>query len=384
MVDVCWKNTTDGDAIAFNLTCATPATGAAREMTNLVCVDRVWFDSRMRDYVFDNCSFLAGFATLYDGAIYAPEFKNCHIHCPGISNVFPTAENCLYTSPDDVENPHFTSFRGEITAVLYDGGVAERFGAYTSGGDDDVGDLVLPGHPATTQTVTVRNMLVLPDRGGECSAILVSLAGGPGIEVTAENCTSKRYLIAVNEGEASGAGYVADIANCIIWNDGSAAVGDVCHNVMADPADDIVTDAHNNGVNGITTPYRGPASMYAATPGTGDITGDPDFLDRTRDCAAYAVEFFGATGTEAQQQQAFLDALAEKWDSTSEFYQWSISDIIEWIKQGFIPQNPDYRTASDTGGIIGAVDDEIPVVVSDDLPSVFGGELGISIIFEEE
>lgn len=112
----------------------------------------------------------------------------------------------------------------------------------------------------------------------------------------------------------------------------------------------MVTDANrwpDSTSNG--TIYDVP--MRGAVPGSRDLVNqDPMFIDANRNIKRWVENRAGleaGTGTAS----AAMNYLATGPGTMQE----RISDLIQWVREGFTPQNPAFRSAAHDGGSIGAV-----------------------------
>lgn len=126
--------------------------------------------------------------------------------------------------------------------------------------------------------------------------------------------------------------------------------------------DQIVAD-YNNGYNFdntknwySSTDYSATAGGYdafvmSASPGANDLSVDPDFVDETRDLAAWDTSLSGA-GTAASA----LAELRNRNDDSGYDSNYTISALIDYVQAGFVPQATALNGAGYGGEDIGAMD----------------------------
>lgn len=155
----------------------------------------------------------------------------------------------------------------------------------------------------------------------------------------------------------------SSIRSDLSWD--TSARGYVFSNMTAVPTNnDVITGANldyngkYNVATGAGNTINGSAGQsldgyqnlkITASPGAHDVTGDPQFVDKTRNLATWGQITQGADGTVA-------GALAKIAANPALIY--SASDgttLIPWVRAGFTPTNTAYRGTAHDAGDIGAV-----------------------------
>jgi hypothetical protein len=105
-----------------------------------------------------------------------------------------------------------------------------------------------------------------------------------------------------------------------------------------------VYPAPDNHCNG--TPYQ---SACTSAPGLHDVNGkNPRFVDTTRNLGRWAQANHGGNGSTADAVAVFAGTPAAELGDR-------IISLLSYVREGFRPQNPAYRTAAHDGTTIGAV-----------------------------
>jgi Divergent InlB B-repeat domain len=108
-------------------------------------------------------------------------------------------------------------------------------------------------------------------------------------------------------------------------------------------------NAPNDKCNG--TPYRMACSEV---PGWNDLNDeDPRFIDTTRNFEKWGQVLHGADGTVAGSLAVFAATPANELSAR-------ITELLTFVREGFMPQNEAYRTAAHDGTTIGAVQMTMP------------------------
>ncbi len=286
--------------------------------------------------------------------------RNTIVHNDTV-NVIGSAKDCYFLNTNS-GNPHYLIIDDSLTTPTYTGLIFECTG---TGG---AGDCIFTQNVDTgTPTLTVKNCIVLPDSSGKTSGKLISDLVTTNVAHTVEHNTycstgGESGLISMSETQASIAGNVASCRANISW---SSTVSTNNYAVFSQPsgpapAIDAVTVA---GYNGFWNPNTGtcfynsstsqagvvgyqnikisPNTPYPnATVGTGDVSGDPGFVDSTRDIGSWGTTR-GADGTAA----GALALLA----ANPALLGQSTTGLLAWVRAGFRPTNTAFKAVSYPG-----------------------------------
>jgi hypothetical protein len=151
------------------------------------------------------------------------------------------------------------------------------------------------------------------------------------------------------------AGIYTAIKNNIVWRP-SPSEGTIVSAVPETPASNSWLSVSNNWRFNFTNTAGGPrgyykyygTKAYATTPGTGDRSGDPQFVQPTRNFTNWCTVY---------KQRPSLDACLLKfaWGSGTYDPSFVLSDAITWVRNGFAPQNPLVARAGDDNRYVGAI-----------------------------
>lgn len=284
------------------------------------------------------------------------KFQNNYIYTQ-ITNavVFPGDIKDLYMSNPSTNTPslnqHWTTYSG-ARAFTFDGLLFE---------DDDpsdaVGDGVLADNTAGG-SIMVKNSIKLPGAGGQSSGTMFSALGGANTVMRGEHNTvhlggdvdSSGYRY--GETYSGYAGMYPSIRCNLFWD--TTVRG---FKITADPppgVTDVVTLADYNGgyLFAAGTEGLGYNITTSATPGQHDVTGNPMFVDSTRNIATWAV---------LRGQANAGDSLATKQAAARAYIQADatqvgarIADLISYVRAGFVPQFIGYAYTCYDGSNMGA------------------------------
>ena len=223
---------------------------------------------------------------------------------------------------------------------------------------DGAGDCLTFNNPGSAKTIEVRNCILLPNAAGVGIGSLSSCLGGANLTLRSKHNTYCSGLgVYIGETYPGHDGMLQICESNIGWNE-TVGIGWV---IQADPGVTIDTihsaAARNNGKwNPSGTGYSPSLSFSSGSPGTGDINGDPDFFDRTRNIKTWDASL-GGPGTVANA----LTELRKKNDASGYNSAYNIADLMAYIREGFTVQNLAMRTGSVEGTVMGAVQDAPPV-----------------------
>jgi hypothetical protein len=282
-------------------------------------------------------------------------------------------------------NEHWTKIDGDCPACDIDGLIFELAG---SNGTNDTGDCIsVPTNTGSGTPVTWRakNIMVLADSDGHASGTLATVFSTTSTNphISFEHCThraSARTTPGVSVEEQNGgspgtAGIVEYYKNNLAWGasgDNGLKINNVCDAGAALGTTDLVSAAncHNNGGFNLQAGLKGLGynTPMTGTPGTGDISGDPLFVDSARNLAKWDLSN-GGPGTAANALAEMLKMGDDGWNPA---YEPSL--LINYVVAGFVVQNTSMRTGADDGSVMGAVQGAPPASALDDdsyLPEPF-------------
>jgi hypothetical protein len=275
--------------------------------------------------------------------------------------------DCYLLSDDATGNPHWL---GPTDGLTYDGLVLD----YPHDLTFDTGDGLLL---VDASTLTIQNCLMLPGPDGWVGGFLANIGTN-----SSSNRTNKLYHNTVC-GKQAWLAYLKDpgyTQNGRCWSEiksnlvysPSAVAGEEAAVVMdlslytASPATpwDIAVGSgctHNGVYNGVsyTDPDNGSA-VYdgyehrfptSGTPGSNDVSADPQFVDYGRNLIEWAVYKGAATGGQTNAQKVSAARALLLTDPTLVY-----GDLIPWVRGGYAPTNAAYQDAGHDSVTIGAVE----------------------------
>jgi hypothetical protein len=175
------------------------------------------------------------------------------------------------------------------------------------------------GQPASTTTIlkSLRANIGFSPGANSSNIALNSWQGGG---TTAEvQSTSNNNVVVAQEG----------------WNGWYNAASDNTFN-------STLADTNCNPSTSSNTPYQ--QCTVSGTPGTHDVVGNPNLIDRSRGMRTWASIKHGQAATVAGVQAAFQGC---------QNLQACIMELEAWVRQGYQPTNLAYKGAAHDGGVVG-------------------------------
>lgn len=262
--------------------------------------------------------------------------------------------DCFFLFNDSAAtNPHFLQVASTAATPITVDGVFFEFD-----GSDPNGDCILIGTPAGARTVNIQNCIVLPNSGNDDSGTLVSALGNANITMAINKNTfiaGSAGGVAVGETYTGHAGMLSSFKNNLAW-DTSARGYKLFDSGTNDSVSNLVTSAnanYNGGYNllaGSNLKGYNNLEFSSGSPGANDVTGDPQFVDSTRDLAKWSTSL-GGLGTVASA----LTELKKRNDASGYNNSYTVPNLIAYIRAGFTPQNSIYDNTGESGVDIGAV-----------------------------
>ena len=219
------------------------------------------------------------------------------------------------------------------------------------------GDCVVLGSPPSAQEIILRNNIVLPNGGGECTGVGVTQLGNANCSITYENnthFTGSQGALHVSETYVGYSQMFKSVQGNLFWD--TTARGYKVYDVDNVTSVDLIASNklnYNAGYNLLSgTNGKGYSRLEfsSGTPGDDDVDEkDPQFIDSTRDLASWDASL-GGPGTIANAMTEMEKRNDIGFDSRR-----TVANLIAYIQEGLTPQATDFQGASFDGGDIGAV-----------------------------
>lgn len=145
--------------------------------------------------------------------------------------------------------------------------------------------------------------------------------------------------------------------NNAVWRPASGTLLQLSKSAGSTIADGALTADHNGSYNASGPVYEGEfgaaitAAKYTTTPGTGDVTANPNFVDTTRSFLSYGQSLIPALTTRKQVFDEFVKANTDNTFTTG----FTIATYNTWQRAGYAPRAAQYHNAASDGTDIGAV-----------------------------
>ena len=270
-----------------------------------------------------------------------------------------TLTDCYALYNETITNPHFFGPDSGGTSHNYDGVIFEFTGT------DGQGDCILPQTPGSALTWRAIDCIVLPNSTGTAmTGSLFTLGGNANVTISEEHCTV--FVDGVNSGIVTGEGSYAGHAGMIDYMKSNIHWGvnggngfKIYGSTDTTPANNICAAAEadwNCGFNlAAGEELKGYDIPMTGTPGAHDVDTDPNFVEPERNAAAFDGSL-GGPGTVAN----LLTELMKLNDRAGYNTAYNVPDLLQYVREGFIPQTASVRVGSETGTVIGAVQDDAP------------------------
>lgn len=273
-------------------------------------------------------------------------------------------------------NPHgFSLAGGGLNQRLLDSVIFDFKNQENSESGDNY---LFDGAGNLNEIVTIRNNISLKNLNGYQGNTFVTFnnSNQNGREVRLENNVVhipwNNRALSLNEASQTPGNTLTRVRDNIFWGDENLE-GYVAESLTSTSATDILSSGaySHNGVfqarsDGQFAELDLPLSY---TPVSAISSHAPRFHDDQRRLASYGADVLGLDGNDDTAYYAFLTRHLASTDITrlnqlashtqyTAHYQGSIniSDLIDWVQQGFIPTTTTYHTSSSTGGMIGLTD----------------------------
>ncbi len=221
----------------------------------------------------------------------------------------------------------------------------------TGGAETGDGLLTNSAQPAALTVVNLENYIAMQNRTGGTDPVALTVNGtnNGNLQVNLSKfvfrTSDTNASIVLAEAGNAGANAVSLQDGIFHGDPGAAHAIEFKDSDTPDACDQIANCGHHNidttGANGIAD-----VSMTTA-PGP-LVTGDPQFVDDTRDVISYATSL-GLAGTVDGLFQELLKLPSEPGRNASA----TVEGLFAHIYAGYVPQAASYLTASSTGGPIG-------------------------------
>lgn len=252
-------------------------------------------------------------------------------------------------------NPHYLVHDQAMTVVV-DGVIFEDLGAAQDGDTVQVAGSI-------SNPVTVQNSIKLPNASGNSSGTAFTCGCSTSSQIAINKNTyflgGDRESSGIRYGETitPGPGMFTSIKSNAFWDTSARGWKFLCIIPTCNTSSDsnVVAGANADYNGGSSSQFlaglagKGYDSTFTVAPGAHDLDADPGFVDRTRGLIAYD-KFCGGAGTEASAIAGFKARNSASWNSC-----YDITKLLNWVRQGFAPQNVAFATAGHDGGRIGAV-----------------------------
>lgn len=242
-------------------------------------------------------------------------------------------------------NPHLLAAGVYSVSSTYD--ILGNIFKFT--GDDAQGDCITFSTPSGAIHINIKNNIVLPNEDDNTTGTLLSALGNANITATVDHNTihiGDGGGIALGETYAGHANMFDSIRSNLFWDTSERQ-----YKVFDSGADNSVTDLvsaihldFNGGYNFSTGDVNGYNNLEfsTGTPGSNDVTGNPNFADVTADLDTWD-DSLGGGGTIAEALDRFRADTG------------TIADFVEFVREGFAPSNVIYEDAGHDGVTTGAV-----------------------------
>ena len=296
---------------------------------------------------------------LRDTMVRQLEFTNSSGSGPTVNNVLVnnTGTGLSTSTTGTWNNVYFfvNSTQDHVLSVAHtftlDGAIYDTSRTATTG------DCFIGGAPGSAVTMTLQNSIELPNASGDGQCATFSMLGNANVTVAANKNTvhlgsgvdSSGFRF--GETYAGHTGMISSIKSNAFWDTSARGykvthqtdTSDVCSASACDynggdPAEFLAGDA--NGYN---------VTVTSGTLGVNDLAESPKFADSSRRLSTFDA-ICGGPGTAANALTEFAKRNDSDWNSC-----YTISSLINWVKQGFAPRNLKYATSGHDGGRIGAV-----------------------------
>jgi hypothetical protein len=269
--------------------------------------------------------------------------RNLHVAVNGVNDmaVPGPVTDCYFVRLGAQDNPHYIAAVDQTTRIT--GCVFDAADTTTGNGDC----ITFGSGFGSPVTVTIDHCIVTRTNGTDVnSGTIMSCLGNVNVTVVIEHCTyhggQGAYFGETYGGHAS----MGTVRNCLSFAGTNAYI------IRADPgvAVNVVpgASAHHNGIHNpaATNGYDTNLTFTPATQGSGDVSGDPQFVDYNRNIKTWDASL-GGPGTIA-------NALTEIAVGNR-----TISALLTYVRAGHAPANQAFHAASDnvspSNGWIGAV-----------------------------
>jgi hypothetical protein len=243
-----------------------------------------------------------------------------------------------------------------------------------SGAGYEGGGIRILSNPASPTIYTITGNVMVYNANGSFGK-MVGLHGGSNVTVEIENNTvisgsssgsntngHETGVLSYGETYAGHAGMISSFQGNLAYRLASITnPGYLCQQEgQTTTPTDVIDVADYNGVWNISAGSAGlPTGYYkrsmtaamftAVTPGANDVSGDPEFVDYTRNLAKWDASLGGAgTATNALTELGKINLPTHNSAYTPEA-------LMEYVREGVRPTNPIFETAGPGGTVIGAV-----------------------------
>lgn len=335
-----WVTTVSTKCAVLDVSAA-PAMGKTRSIVGCA-FDKTLDIFTIQGWTITNTYFADGFTGTASAGTTWTLFEDNFIRktAQGPQTGFGDVTDCFFYK-ESVNNPHFVQPATSI-GLTVSGCIFEHGGTHING------DCVLIPSPTVARTYAITGNIVLPNTAGDTSGTLFSALGNANATFSANHntyfCNSTGTSASIAETYTGHTGMLTSFQSNLAWSD-TANEAEILNDSGTDDAvNDYITDLGYNGVwNGAATLYAMDVANDVANDLTAnDVSGDPQFVDETRDLASWDASLGG--GGTASESLARLVA-----------DPYLIDDLVTWVKAGFVPTNVAFDGTAHDGGDIGAM-----------------------------
>lgn len=259
--------------------------------------------------------------------------------------------DCYILSDYATANPRGISCATYVDSITLDGCIVE----YT--GTDTAGDMISHAAAADENVLTIKNSIMLPNSAGVAPGDFTSYTADFAGTVNVYHNTivvggTAETGLSVGETWVGRAGLVPNVKSNLFWTPATktAGVKAIRQSNASTPIQDIFTPggwdynwgwnlAAGSETNGFQDNDTDPPDMFSAVPtDTNGGTGDPAFVDSTRDFALWGLTVHPIECPDGTVAQAVTYIAAHPEE---------VDDLVVWVKAGFRPKNYLLRTGHD-------------------------------------
>lgn len=242
-------------------------------------------------------------------------------------------------------NPHFVAPNQNLN-ITFDGCVFEYTGSNTAG------DCILIPSPSAAKTYTVTQCIVLPNGAGLASGSLISALGNANAAFSCTHNTglgggNSQALVTIGETYAGYAGMLTAFKSNLVWKPSGTSDYKL---FQTGTTSDYCSAANCDYNTGWNLNGAGYSVTMTGSPGAHDVDTDPGFQQG----GATFVDWDTARGGAGTIANA-LSELAKVNDDSGANPDYTIANLLAWMRGAYAPTTLTLRGAAHDAGDIGAV-----------------------------